>query len=158
MIGQIYRPNSGDRDSSPTAAPYPWFNLAGFCTSGTTGCAGRVREFRWHVASEHTDRAGHAECGCSIFRDITLHENWKLQIRGDAVNASTSSTRQTVLRSAARLPLTNHQRPPRGWRACDSDRRPRAVVICQRPNTRQVCMTGGFFLPNIIGANRNWNY
>jgi hypothetical protein len=70
-----------------SAAPYKWFDSAGFCTSGTTGCAGTgTGNLDGTVRVNTLNGPGMRNVDVSIFRDIAIYERTKLQIRGDAVN------------------------------------------------------------------------
>jgi hypothetical protein len=81
--GQLPRTGIAPR----SAAPYKWFDPAGFCTSGTTGCAGvGPGNLDGTLRVNTLNGPGLRDVDASIFRDITLHERLKLQIRGDAVN------------------------------------------------------------------------
>jgi hypothetical protein len=70
-----------------SAAPYKWFDSAGFCASGTTGCAGTgPGNLDGTLRVNTLNGPGTRNVDASIFRDITLYERTKLQIRADAVN------------------------------------------------------------------------
>jgi hypothetical protein len=73
--------------ASRSAAPYKWFDPAGFCTSGTTGCAGvGPGNLDGTLRVNTLNGPGLRDVDASIFRDITIYERTKLQIRGDAIN------------------------------------------------------------------------
>jgi hypothetical protein len=73
--------------ASRSAAPYKWFDPAGFCTSGTTGCAGvGPGNLDGTLRVNALNGPGLRDVDASIFRDITIYERTKLQIRGDAIN------------------------------------------------------------------------
>ena len=70
-----------------SVAPYQWFNSAGFCASGTTGCSGvGPGNLDGTVRVNALNGPGLRDVDTSIFRDITIYERTKLQIRGDAIN------------------------------------------------------------------------
>jgi outer membrane receptor protein involved in Fe transport len=70
-----------------SAAPYQWFNPAGFCTSGTAGCLGTgPGNLDGTLRVNTLNGPGMRNVDASIFRDITIYERTKLQIRADAVN------------------------------------------------------------------------
>jgi hypothetical protein len=70
-----------------SVAPYQWFSSAGFCTSGKTGCPGvGPGNLDGTVRVNALNGPGLRDIDTSIFRDITIYERTKLQIRGDAIN------------------------------------------------------------------------
>jgi hypothetical protein len=70
-----------------SAAPYQWFNPSGFCTSGTGGCLGTgPGNLDGTLRVNTLNGPGMRNVDASIFRDITIYERTKLQIRADAVN------------------------------------------------------------------------
>jgi hypothetical protein len=83
ITGQLPRTGIASR----SAAPYKWFDPAEFCTSGTTGCAGvGLGNLDGTLRVNTLNAPGLRDVDASIFRDITIYERTKLQIRGDAVN------------------------------------------------------------------------
>jgi hypothetical protein len=70
-----------------SVAPYKWFDPSGFCTSGTAGCNGvGPGNLDGTLRVNTLNGPGMRDVDASIFRDITLYERVKLQIRGDAIN------------------------------------------------------------------------
>ena len=73
--------------ASKSVAPYKWFDSAGFCTSGKTGCPGvGPGNLDGTVRVNALTGPGLRDIDTSIFRDITIYERTKLQIRGDVIN------------------------------------------------------------------------
>ncbi len=73
--------------ASKSVAPYKWFDSAGFCASGTAGCSGvGPGNLDGTVRVNALTGPGLRDIDTSIFRDITIYERTKLQIRGDAIN------------------------------------------------------------------------
>ena len=78
-------PQTGIAPKSVT--PYKWFDTSAFCTSGTTGCNGvGPGNLDGTLRVNAVSGPGMRDVDASIFRDITIYERTKLQLRGDAVN------------------------------------------------------------------------
>jgi hypothetical protein len=85
-----------------SAAPHKWFDVAGFCTSGTTACAGTgAGNLDGTLRVNTLNGPGMRNVDASIFRDITIYERTKLQIRADAVNIFDPDKPGLTLNSAA---------------------------------------------------------
>jgi hypothetical protein len=71
-----------------TATTQNWFNTAAYCKNGSTGCpAGAGTSGLDGVVRANTlDAPGYRDVDASLFRDFTIHENWKFQFRGEATN------------------------------------------------------------------------
>ena len=71
-----------------TATTQNWFNTAAYCHANAAGCTagGGPAGVDGLVRVNPLDAPGYRDVDASIFRDFTIHENWKFQFRGEATN------------------------------------------------------------------------